>query len=153
MPLSTTHAVKETFRRAIREDLKRALHKGEDWDRFNATQRETDARLMSEQAAHAREYTQRIAEAKEIILREENGVRLDQPLPPGAMRHSDADALQAKADIRVRQDYDRRIAAITRDELDHFKELAAEIRARDAPTPSINPTQDRSHDRSGPTRI
>ena len=156
MSLSTQESVKEGFRRAVRENLARTLKTPEDWDRFKSILRETDARLVMEQAAHARDYQQRIAEANEMILREENGVRLEEPLPPWVHKHSDADLLEHKAQARVQQDYDRRVAAIKKDELDGFQDLAAEIRARDAPTQAFNRAHDRSQDRSpqlsGPKR-
>lgn len=152
MSLSTQARVNEIFHRAVREDLHKVLQSGDDWDRYKGIVREADARLMAEQASYARDYTKRIAEAKEIILREEHGVRLDQPLPPGAPRQSDAEVLQQKADLRVRRDHDQRCAAIKRDELNQFQDLASEIRARDAPerAPSLTQTWDRS--RSGPSR-
>lgn len=152
MSLSTSASVHETFSRAVRENLQRALKTGEDWDRFKAILRETDARLMAEQAAHARGYRDRMAEAKEIILREEHGIRLDEPLPTWAIRQSDSEMLDQKAHTRVRQDYDRRLAVIRKDELDRYPDLSAEIRARDTPTQAFNRAQNRSHDRSGPNR-
>lgn len=150
MSLSTTDSIKEAFHRAVRENLQLSLLTGEDWDRFKDIQRETDARLMTEQATYARDYTARIADAKEIILREENGVRLDEPLPSWAERHSDADALQRKADARVSRDHQQRCAAIKSDELNKFQDLKSEIRMRDTPTRSFNRSTTR--DRSGPQR-
>lgn len=144
--------VQEVFARALQDHLQKTLRTGEDWDRFNALRRATDARIMAEQTALKREFPQRMAEAKQMILREENGLRLDQPLPPWAERHSTADALDRKAGERVRQDHDRRISAIKRDEHAAFRDLAANIRARDAPTPLRDQLQDRSQDRPGPRR-
>lgn len=134
MPLSTTEAVRETFFEATRNSLARSLRTPEDWDRFNAIVHETTKRLEAEQATYARDYQARIADAKEIILREERGVRLDQPLPPGAEAMSDPDALQRKADDRVRQDHSQRMSAIKSDELAQYRDLTSEIRARDAPS-------------------
>ena len=152
MSLSTGDTVREVFRSAVREDLQKHLKTGEDRDQVNAILRETDARLMKEQASYTRDYTRRIAEAKEIILREENGVRLDQPLPPGAERHSTADELQRKADVRVRRDHDQRCAVIKSDELARFKSLSEDIHARDSPDLEHSFTQARTHTRSGPSR-
>lgn len=156
MSLSTTDAVNETFQRTVQGHLQKALRTGEDWDRFNAIKEETSQRLEAEEQAYAGEFSERMAEAKQIILREEYGVRLDQPLPPGAEQHSDADALERKAGTRVLEDHRRRTAAIKKDECDRFRDLTAEIRARDAPTPTQSQHQDRSQDRSpnrsGPTR-
>jgi hypothetical protein len=150
MTLSTTEAVRETFLEATRQSLTRALRTGEDWDRYKAIVQETNARLEAEQASYASDYPARLADAKEIILREEHGVRLDQPLPPGAARVSDKDSLHRKAEFRVRHDYDRRVAAIKADELEHYRTLTADIRARDAP--AATQSLGRSQDRSGPTR-
>ena len=151
MSLSTEDRLQDAFRRALREDLQRNLRTPEDWDRFKAIQRETDARLMTEQARYARDYTKRLAEAKEVILREEHSVRLDKPLPPWAARQSDAEALQVKADTRVRRDHDQRCAVIKRDELTRVQELSSDIRARDAPQRAQTLTQTWSQGRSGPS--
>lgn len=141
------------FVEATRHNLARSLKTGEDWDSFNDIVKETSARIEAEQAAHAQDYQARLAEAKEIILREENGLRLDQPLPPGVEEHSNADQLQTKAEARVHQDYRRRIAAINADELDQYRDLTNQIRMRDRPrqpSPSRNRTPEQT--RSGPSR-
>ena len=150
MSLSTTEAVRETFLEATRQSLTRALRTGEDWDRFKAIVEETNQRLEAERAVFASDYAARLAEAREILLREEHGVRLDQPLPPGAQKVSDRDALDRKAAFRVRQDHDRRLAAVRADELDQYRALTADIRARDRPAPPQ--TQSRTQTRSGPTQ-
>lgn len=144
--------IQEVFSRALQDHLQKTLRTGADWDRFNALRRATDARIMAAQTAYKREFTQRMAEARQTILREESGRRLDQPLPPGAEPHSGSEALDRKAGERVRQDHDRRIGAIRKDELAAFRDLAAEIRARNAPAPLRDQFQDRSQDRSGPRR-
>lgn len=153
MPLSTVDSVRKMFVEATRHNLARSLKTGDDWDRYNEIIRETTVRMEAEQAAHAHDYQIRIAEAKEIILREENGVRLDQPLPPGAEKHSDADRLQTKAETRVYQDYRRRLAVIQADELDQYRDLTNQIRMRDRlgqSAPSRTQTPERT--RSGPSR-
>lgn len=152
MPLSTQDAVKEVFINATRQSLARSLRTGEDWDQYKSILEETTSRLDAEQAAHARDYTTRIAEAKEIILREENGIRLDHPLPPWVDKHSSADALQSKAEMRVRQDYDQRITAIKSDELDRYRALTNEIRMRDAPDLGQSRTIRQSFNRAGPSQ-
>ncbi len=148
MSLSTTETVGDVFKRALQDHLQKSLRTGEDWDRYKSILRDTDARLMSEQVAYKRDFSQRMAEAKQVILREESGVRLDQPLPPGAQRYSDADALDRKAGIRVQQDHDRRVAAIKKDELDAYRALTAEIRQREAPERGLS----QQFDRPGPKR-
>ena len=145
-------SIQDVFRRALQNHLQQALRTGEDWDRFQSLRRATDAKILAEQTAYKRDFPKRMAEAKQLILREETGIRLDQPLPPGAERHSSADALDRKAGTRVRQDHDRRISAIKQEELTAFRDLAAEIRVRDAPAPVRDVFQDRSQDRSGPSR-
>jgi hypothetical protein len=152
MSLSTKDAVSAVFRQAIREDLQKALRTGEDWDRYVAITQESTQRIKAEEAAHARDFPQRMAEAKQMILREEHGVRLEHPLPPWAQKHSDADALDRKAGERVRADYGRRIAAIKKDELDAFRDLSADVRARNAPAPLHKQEQTRSYHRNGPTQ-
>ena len=152
MSLSTTEAVRDTFFEATRQSLTRALRTGEDWDRFQTIVKDTNQRLDAERATFTADYPQRLAEAREIILREEYGVRLDQPLPPDAQAFSNKDALDHKAAFRVRQDHDRRIAAIKVDELDHYRKLTADIRSRDAPDQSRSLGPDRTLVHQGPTR-
>ena len=141
MTLSTRYHINAAFKNALQEHLKRALRTGDDWDRFHAIQRETDARLIDEDADFKRDYTRRIADAVEIILREENGLRLDKPLPEGALPHSDSDTLWKKAEIWVRRDHESRRASIIRDEAYAFLGLSKEIRARDAPTAAFKAKQ------------
>ncbi|MDJ0630569.1 MAG: hypothetical protein QNJ44_20095 [Rhodobacter sp.] len=105
---------------------------------------------MSEETAYKRGFSQRMAEAKTIILREENGVRLDEPLPPWAENRSGAEALDRKAGARVRQDHDRRCAAIKEDEMAAFQVLTAKIRARDAPARAFRRAHTPTH--TGPKR-
>jgi hypothetical protein len=152
MSLSTKDAVSAVFRQAIREDLQKSLRTGADWDRYVGITSEATQRIEAEGAANARDFPQRLAEAKQMILREEHGVRLEHPLPPWAEKHSDADALDRKAEERVRADYGRRVAVIKKDELDAFRDLSAEIRTRTAPTPLHKQVQTRSYNRNGPTQ-
>lgn len=154
MALKTQEALQEAFLEATRKALQRDLETPHDWDRYKSIVSETDARLAAEEHSHAQDYVQRIAEAEEIILREEHSVRLDQLLPPGVQRQSDAETLQRKADDRVRQDYDRRLAAVRKDELQQYRDLTAEIRARRVPenAPDIQRDWNRSVRRSGPTQ-
>lgn len=152
MPLSTEDTLKTMYLEAARSNLARSLKTGEDWDRFNEIVQATSARIEMEQAAHAHDYLTRIAEAKEIILREENGVRLDHPLPPWAEKHSNAEQLQSKAELRVRRDYDLRIAAIKSDELDQYRSLTNTIRMRDAPDQNPSRSIRQSFNRTGPSR-
>lgn len=153
MTSNTQQGVGTAYERAVQEHLQKNLRTGGDWDRFNTIKRERDARLMTEQAAFKRDYTQRLADAKQIILREENSVGLDRPLPTWVDAHSDAEALQAKADTRVRADHARREAAIQRDANDAYLTLAAEIRARDAPDLKQDFDQVIEPTRSGPKRF
>lgn len=146
MTLSTGDAVRDVYNQALRQSLARSLRTAGDWDRCKAIIQEASTRIELEQAAHARDYQARITEAQEIILREEHGIRLDQPLPPGVDKFSDKDSLLLKAETRVRTDYDRRIAAIKADELDQYRELTNAIRTRDAVgrTRSQTPSQSRA---------
>ena len=63
MSLSTTDAVRETFREATRQSLTRALRTGEDWDRFQTIVQDTNQRLDAERATFTADYPQRLAEA------------------------------------------------------------------------------------------
>lgn len=132
MPTDTEAAVREIFRRAVQQDLTRSLRTNADWDRFTDIASETARRVNAETEAFQRDYGQRLAEARQIILREENGIALDQPLPPGTEPQSDKTELDRKADARVRHDHARRLAAIQADETDQYRTLRKSIRARNA---------------------
>lgn len=132
MSLSAADAVQDAFRAAVRSDLQKRLHTGADWDRYSAIVAEATERIAAEDRAFARDYPQRMADAKEIILREEHGVRLDQPLPPGIESQSDATTLEHLAKDRVDKDHARRCAAIRRDEMNAYSDLLTDIRSRDA---------------------
>ncbi len=154
MTLTTREAIQGAFLEATRKALQRDLETPQDWDRYIEIVAETDARLAAEEHSHAHDYQRRIAEAKEIILREENGIRLDRPLPPGVDKHSNPEELREKADARVRQDYGRRLTAIRKDELEQYRDLTAEIRARRTreSSPDLQQDWNRSVRRSGPTQ-
>jgi hypothetical protein len=144
--------VQDAFSRAVQEHLQTSLRTGEDWDRYLAIKRETDTRILQELHDYKYAFAQRMAEAKQIILREENGLRLDQPLPSWAEKHSDADQLERKAGQRVQQDHMRRLVAIGQDETQAFRDLTAEIRARDAPAQPRPHLQTHTRTRSGPSQ-
>ncbi|MEJ8476641.1 hypothetical protein [Roseibium algae] len=152
MSLSTTEAVREVFVEATRQSLARSLKQAEDWDRFNAIIDETNKRVKAEESDYARNYAARLTDAKEVILREEHSVRLDQPLPPGAHKTSDRQALHRKADARVQRDHKLRLDTIQRDELDQYKALKEEIRMRDSPTHQARQSFTQTHHRNGPSR-
>lgn len=153
MTTDTQSLVRAAYEKAVQEHLQKNLRTGADWDRFNTIKRERDARLMTEQAAFKRDYTQRLADAKQIILREENSIGLDKPLPTWVDAHADAEALQAKADTRVRADHARRQAVIQRDANDAYLALSADIRARDAPDLKQDFDQVIEPTRSGPKHL
>lgn len=153
MTSDTQKGVRAAYEHAVQQHLQKNLRTGGDWDRFNTIKRERDARLMTEQSAFKCDYTQRIADAKQIILREENSVGLDKPLPTWVDAHSDTEALQSKADTRVRTDHARREAVIQRDANDAYMALSADIRARDAPDLKQDFDQVIEPTRSGPKRL
>lgn len=153
MTTETQSVVRAAYERALQEHLQKNLRTGADWDSFNMIRRDLDARLMTEQAAFKRDYSQRLADAKQIILREENRVGLDKPLPPWVDKHSNAEALLAKADTRVRADHARREATIRRDANDAYLALSADIRARDTPAVKQDFDHVNAPTRSGPKRL
>lgn len=152
MTLSTEEAVRETFLLATRQSLAKSLRTAEDFERFAAIAKETEARLVEERDAFQRDYDLRLADARQIILRERTGLRLDQPRPRDAPNPTDRAALDAKADARVRLDHRRRVAAIHTDELDRYRELDALVRARDQKRGHARDAFARTQTRSGPSR-
>ncbi|MEM7427864.1 MAG: hypothetical protein AAF441_17355 [Pseudomonadota bacterium] len=131
MSLSTTEAIREEFRAAVREHLMSKLKGRSDWDRFEQIEDEAKQRTAQELDDWQRSYDTRLAEARQIILRETHGNLLEPPKPAGVDAVPDRQALDIKADQRIRQDHERRLAMIKQDELDQYEELQDELRGRD----------------------
>lgn len=152
MGLDSAPNVRAVYIAALRHDLQKVLAKPQDWDRYNEILAEGAARRDQEQAAFTRDKARRIEEAKQMILREEHALRLDQPLPPGVMRQSDPQQLTRKAHARVGADHARRLEAIGKDEATKYRDLSDLIKARDAPTQVRTAFQTQAQTRSGPSR-
>ena len=157
MSLDTKEAIYEEFRTATREHLMAQLHHKGDWKRFNEIVKETEQRLEREQAEWKQSYHTRHAEAKQIILRETHGTILEAPKPSGMESLPDKQALDLKADQRIRHDHHRRIATIKQDELDHYQDLSNLIGSRErlkdyAKAEFEQVRQPQRQSRSGPSR-
>lgn len=131
MSLSTTEAVRRSFLMATRQNLARNLRTAEDWEKFNTIAKETRERIEAEHVAFQQDYETRLADARQVILRENDGLCFDIPRPKHAPSPADKEALDHTADARVRHDHQLRLAAIQSDELDQYQELRDEVRARD----------------------
>ncbi|MEO0624689.1 MAG: hypothetical protein AAFU49_12955 [Pseudomonadota bacterium] len=152
MSLSTTDQVHTVFYEATKQALTKHLRTGEDFQRFATIAREAEARIAAEQVDFREHYPTRLAEAREVILREKTGQRLDKPRPRNAPHISDQAVLDHHADARVRHDHQRRIEAIKSDELHELALLRQDIFKRDAPDPVHGRSFSRSPTRSGPSR-
>lgn len=152
MPLETTEAVRATFLAATRQSLARNLRTDKDFERFNAISAEAEARTRAEHTAFQQDYEMRMADARQIILREETGLHLDHPKPADMPHVSDKAVLDQKADMRVRLDHQRRLAVIKTDELDQYQELNSFVRARDGRQGQAKEAFNRTQTRSGPTQ-
>ena len=130
MTLSTSEAVRETYRLALQQEITRSLKTRPDWDRFLGVVKESQERIAAEQAAYRDEYNLRLADVREIVLREQTGLHYDQPSPPGAPDPLDKDKIDAVAKERVAYDHARRLTAIKEDELDGYRELRADLISR-----------------------
>lgn len=152
MSLDTTEAIMEEFRSATREHLAKHLRHDADWARFRKIESEANQRLTQEEAEWRRDYHARLAEARQIILRETHGNLLEQPKPEGIEDIPDRQALDVKADQRIRQDHQRRLAAIKQDEIDRYQALRDTLRARDRLQGFAAHAFERVRTRSGPSR-
>lgn len=152
MSLSTTEAIYDTFRQATRENLVKHLRHEADWTRFRAIEDETLQRLAQETQDWQDSYHGRLAEARQIILRETHGNILEPPKPEGVEAIPDKQALDVKADQRIRQDHQRRLAVIKQDELDQYDELRDVIRKRDRLKDFAKAEFTQAQKRSGPSR-
>lgn len=130
MSLSTTEAVRETYRMALQQEVSRGLRSERDWKRFLAITKEGRDRYEAEKADYRENYTRRLADARAVVLRERTGVHLDQPRPEGAPDPLDKDNVDIQAKARIDRDHHRRVASIIEDEIGAYRELAAELQRR-----------------------
>lgn len=132
MSTETTTAVLEVHRLAVQQDLTRALKSQNDWDRFNAIAREAAERLDAERADFQRGYQDRLREARQTILREQNGRPLEPP-KPGWVRETPIgpDRLEILAQTRVQTEHVQYVAAIRREEITAYRAFRGELRERD----------------------
>lgn len=152
MSLDTTEAIHEEFRKATREHLMKHLHHKGDWKRFNEIATEAIKRAEQEKADWHESYHARLAEAKQIILREVHGNILKPPKPQNVESLPDKDALNFKADSRIRADHERRLAVIKNVELDQYEELKGFINRRSHFKDYARSEFELTRPRSGPTR-
>ena len=131
MSLSTSEAIFQEYRTATREHLAGQLKHEIDWERFRKIEEDARQRLSEEDAAWQRDYHARLAEARQIILREVHGDVLEEPRREAARKVPDRKTLDAMAEVRVRKDHERRLAVIKRDEIDQYEALRKELRTRD----------------------
>ncbi len=154
MTLSTYEAVRESFRLTLQQEITRSLKTQPDWDRFLTIVKESQDRVAAEQTAYRDEYNLRLADAREIVLRERTGLRYDAPKPPGGPDPFNKDNIDAIAHARVEQDHASRLVKIKDDEIDKYRTLSTELqsrsqqkgRARDA-FAMASPTRTRSQQR------
>lgn len=152
MSLDTTQAIHEEFRKATWEHLMKQLKHDGDWDRFNQIAWEAVQRNEQEKAEWQQSYHMRLAEAKQIILRETHGNILEPPKPKGVESIPDKDALNFKADSRIRADHEQRLAVIKQDELDQCEELKTLVDNRSHFKGYAKSEFELSKTRSGPSR-
>lgn len=132
MSKNTEFAISETFWTATRQNLMQAMKHKHEWDRFNAIAEDAKHRVAQEVADWRQNYSSRLSEARQVILRERSGRFLEVPAPAGSTNDLTPEALDRQADQRIRWDHQSRLAAIHRDEIDQYRDLRAAIRARDA---------------------
>lgn len=159
MPLSTQDAIRDVFLDATRQQLLRGLQTPQDVERLNAISSEAETRIAQEETTFAKDYDMRLADARQVILREKTGLFLEKPRPIGATHISDAAQLDLEADQRVRHDHTRRIAVIKTDELHQMQDLRSEVRGRDAMPSELqerfrmaSQTPSLTRDRKGPSQ-
>ena len=152
MTESTAEAIHQAYRQAKREHLmNHLLHEG-DYDRFIAIEDEARLRIAVEKQDWQDSYYGRLAEAREVILRETYGDKLEAPKPEDIRPTPDRQALDVKADQRIRADHHKRLTAIQQDELDQYEDLREVIRKRDRLKDFAKAEFTQAQKRSGPSR-
>ncbi len=152
MTESTAEAIHQAYRQAKRQHLMNHLRHQGDYDRFNAITVEARQRIADEKQDWQKSYYGRLAEAREVILRETYGDRLEAPKPGDIRPAPDRKALDVKADQRIRADHHKRLTAIRQDELDQYEELRNVIRKRDRLKDFAKAEFTQTQKRSGPSR-
>lgn len=152
MTTETQAHVNKLFRIATQSQVARELRTDTDWKQFQAIAEEGAARIEAELEDYRLNYQTRLADARQIILRETTGHVLEPPKPPGAAHISDRDVLDQRADQRVRLDHTRRLSAINTDEMDQYRAFRDAVLARDAKQGQARTAFNRTQMRSGPTR-
>lgn len=152
MSLNTSEAIYEQFRKATREHLVKRLQHDGDRKRFIEIAEEAQSRTDQEMADWQQSYHSRLAEAKQIILREAHGNILEAPKQKNVETLPDKDALNFRADQRIRNDHQRRLAVIKQDELDQYEDLKQLIDRRSRVKGQAKQAFEQERTRSGPTR-
>lgn len=138
MPLSTEQAVRETFRIALEENLRKNLRTQEEFDRFRAIADEAGHRIDAENDAFRANYHRRLEVAREVVLREHNARTLDYPKPDWAVdTPPGTDKIDLLARNRVQADHEARILAIRIDQADQYQALSETCRARENTPESV----------------
>lgn len=152
MTLATQEAIYEEFRTATREHLMKHLKHEGDWKRFNEIKEQADERTTMEHKDWQENYHSRLADARQIILRETHGNVLEEPKPDGIKAIPDRRALDVKADQRIRQDHKRRLSVIKQDELDQYQDLREFLKDRVTVKDRARDDFEQARTRSGPSR-
>jgi len=131
MTLSTEEAVRETYRIALEENIKKALKTPEEFNRFHDIAKEAAERLDAENDSFRDQYQDRLVKAEAAVMREQTGRFLDHPKPSWA---EDAmlseDRIEIVAHNRVLADHETRKHLIRIDQVDAYKGLREECRER-----------------------
>ncbi|WP_299867707.1 hypothetical protein [uncultured Roseobacter sp.] len=132
MPLSTEHAVRETYRLALEQNLVKHLKTQAEFDQYHEIRAEAAQRIDAEKDAFRANYHQRLEVAREMILREHNSRTLDHPKPDWAVETPpSADKVDLLARNRVQTDHEKRLAVIRVDQTDQYEDLRQVCRARE----------------------
>ena len=152
MSESTADAIHQAYRQAKREHLMNHLHHEADYYRFNAIEADARQRIADEKQDWQDSYYGRLAEAREVILRETYGDKLEASKLEDIRPAPDRQALDVKADQLIRADHHKRLTAIRQDELDQYEELRDVIRKRDRLKDFAKAEFTQTQKRSGPSR-
>lgn len=171
MSLSTEDAVREVYRFALQENLKKDLKTTEEFARYRSIAETAAERIDAERASYHANYQQRLREAREVILREQSGRFLDHPKPTWAKdKPPSVERIELLAINRVQADHEKRISAIRVDETNEYRMLqntcreriGREVHARETKlghakerfnlTNQISPEMAKSQSRSGPSQ-
>ncbi len=130
MKPSLEYSLAEVFREATMQNLVFELRNESDWNQFQTIHAASQKRQKTEREDYEENRSERLAKAREELLRQAGSKTLDHPAPIGADRF-DKNELERRAMLKVENDHAARLLTIKKEETDAYARLKDDILGRD----------------------